>query len=467
MEGTATGLLIAPFGQDKQGSPNQPNPTQQKVLDWVYEACQERPETAGTPVLYLQGGVGSGKTRAIIAPVVQLLNEFPGLRALWGRQDFNDLRLSAMETFFEVVPPELILNKNVQEHRYVIASQPDGTAQIFFRELKDLGGLGSQEFAVIVITEVHEVTYNTYLTLKMRCRQANMPTMILMEGNPPNSDHWLHAVTDPDHKDYDPDITFWKVSSEENRPNLPTSYWNSLEKMPPSWRKKYVDGEFGFTPDGEPYYEGYVERVHSQPVAYRKDLPLQCGWDFGFTRPAFVVTQYERPYWKILYEVLGSNMTIAKFTDTVFFPEMARRFPGATAIHYGDPACKQQGDKAEQTTYQILLNKGILIHCKPSEYRLRKEIIDKQINTMTAGMPHLLVHPQCRIINDAFLGGYHYPSYNPDRQHTDKYEVPFHDNFYSHLMNALEYVAIHIFSPLDRPPGPLNRNRGPKALSNI
>lgn len=393
--------------------------------------------------------MGSGKTRAILAPTIQILNEFPGLRALWGRQDFNDLRLSAMETFFEVVPQELIVEKNVQEHRYKIASfDPEKPSQLFFRELKDRSGLGSQEFALVIITEVHEVTEDSFRTLKMRCRQANMPIMIMMEGNPPNIDHWLYRLTDPRGKDYDPDITLIKVSSEENRKNLPTGYWNSLEQMPPSWRKKYLDGDFGFSPDGIPYYEGYVESLHKRNVEWNPDYPLHCGWDFGFKHPAFVATQYIAPYWRILMEILGSNMTIDRFVDSVVTPKLSERFPGATALHFGDPACIQRSDKSEQTTYQIMLSKGILLHCKPSEYRLRKEVIEKQINNISGGIPHLLVDSSCRIINDGFLGGYHYPAYDGARQFTDRYDTPFHDDFYSHLMNALEYISIHIFSPI-------------------
>jgi len=445
---TQQDLLIAPYGKTKDNEPNQPNPTQTRVLDWIYDVCQGQKVASGIPVLYLQGGARSGKTRGILAGVIQLLLEIDKLRALWGRQDFNDLRLSSMELFFEVMPTEVIVDKNVQEHRFVIGQPNGGNSQIFFRELKDLGGLGSQEYGLIVVTECHEISENAFRTLKIRCSQANMPSMILMEGNPPNSDHWLYRFTNPKDPDFDPDITFWRVSAYENWNNLSLAYKNSLESMPPSWKKKFIEGEFGFIPDGRAYYEGYLESIHKRSLSYTQGFPLHCGWDFGYNHPAFIVTQYVPPHWNILWEIMGNNMSINTFADSIVLPLLSQKFPDATSIHYGDPACNQRNDKSEQTTFQILLSKGILIHSKPSEYRLRKEIIDRLLNSLTKGVPHLLVNTQCEILNDGFLGGYHYPMYDGQKQFVDKYSRPFHDDYYSHICNSLEYIAVHLFNPV-------------------
>jgi hypothetical protein len=164
---------------------------------------------------------------------------------------------------------------------------------------------------------------------------------------------------------------------------------------------------------------------------------------------------------------MGSYVTIDKFVDNHVFPELNKRFPGATAIHYGDPACTQVSDKSEQTTYQILLSKGILIHSKPSEYRLRKEIIEKKINTIQNGLPLLIVNPQCKTINDGFMGGYHYPDYDPSKSFTDKCELPFHDDFYSHLLNSLEYIAVHVFSPIAKKQERFVQRHKPVSADNI
>jgi len=108
-------ITLDPYGDVGNEEASLPNPTQAKTLTWWdKKRFEKRKEGTGIPVLYLQGGVGCGKTRAFAAVVFEALLEIPGIRLLWCRNDFNDLRLSAMETFIQCLPPELIQSKNVQ-----------------------------------------------------------------------------------------------------------------------------------------------------------------------------------------------------------------------------------------------------------------------------------------------------------------------------------------------------------------
>ena len=113
-------IMLAPF-DIKDGQINTANLIQQRVLDWV-DKVRSMPldQQDHIPVLYIQGGVGCGKTRAFMAVVMELLTEVPGLNLLWGRQDFKDLKLSIMNKFFELMPAELIANKNETYHWYDI-----------------------------------------------------------------------------------------------------------------------------------------------------------------------------------------------------------------------------------------------------------------------------------------------------------------------------------------------------------
>jgi hypothetical protein len=148
--------LFAPYGVDIHGNPYPPNPTQQRVLNWVdKQRASFNPNKI--PVLYLQGGVGSGKSRGILAPVCEMLFETPLLRVFWGRQDFKDIKLSIMDKFFEVIPPECIVGKSSQYNWYDVRTEdPKRPSRIYFGGLKDLSGLGSQEFGVIAVTVAHE-----------------------------------------------------------------------------------------------------------------------------------------------------------------------------------------------------------------------------------------------------------------------------------------------------------------------
>src|SRR5665213_250760 len=307
--GTVLDVEIAPYGRDNNNVPYGPNPTQQKILEWV-DKVRGTPMTdqEHIPVLLLQGGVGSGKTRGLEAPVCEMLLECPGMRVFWGRQDFFDLKLTAMDLFFQIMPPELIAKKSEQYHWYDIKTVhakdkkfvKEGTSRIFFNGLKDLSGLGSQEFAVVIVTEAHEISEQAYRTLKRRCRQAKFPVMILMESEPPNEGHWMSRLTNHEKEEFDPDIEKWELSTYENWDNLPLAYRGSLESMPDAWKRKYLLGKAGFIPKGKPFYDGFKEDRHVGWFDWDPYIPLEVSWDFGFHHPAVSFHQ-TGIHWRILH----------------------------------------------------------------------------------------------------------------------------------------------------------------------
>ncbi len=402
------------------------------------------------PVLYLQGGNGSGKTRAIMAPVIEMLSEIPGIRILWGREDFKDLKLSVMDKFFEVMPLELIAGKNETYHYYDIYTGKGAPSRIYFNGLGDLGGLGSQEFAVIVITEAHETAEEMYRVIKRRCRQAGMPCMILIESEPPNETHWLADLTDPTNERYDKDIEKFEVSTYENWDNLPTAYRGSLESMPDAAKRKYILGKTGFSVTGKPYYQGFNFKTHTGQFEHIPGRELLVGWDFGFHFPAVLITQMDlKDRWIWLREIMGRDVTIDRFAEAVI-EKLNTYYAGCRIIHMGDPAAWQVNDKSELTSWQILKSKGITLMTRQSSYRQRKEIIEGKMNRLNAGKPALLIDDRhCKICVDAFLGGYHYPVRRETQQFEGRFELPFKDGFYEHLMNAGEYIAVNTFSAVE------------------
>jgi len=459
MAPVADRVLIAPYGIKPNGEAFGPNATQQRTLDFVDLVRRGiNPKTHlpftdkdGIPVLYLQGGVGCGKSRAVLAPVIETLLEIAKLRILWGRSDFKDIKLSIMDKFFEIMPPELVLAKSEQYHWYDIAQNNGGRSRIYFNGLKDLSGLSSQEFGIIVVTEVYEITEQAYRTLKRRARQENVINIILMEGEAPNEGHWLDNLTNPDHQDYDPDITQWKISTYENWANLPTAYKASLETMPESWKKKYLEGEYGFIPDGDAFYQGFIEALHKRETATIVGKELLLGWDYGFRHPACGIGQLDsKGRFRCMREIIGTNITIDAFADVVK-QYLNVHFSGIAALSYGDPAGTQKNDKSEQTSEEILRSKGFNVMSCTSTYRDRKEIVEGKLATLIDGVPALTVDPACRITVDGFLGGYHYPMIKQGQQYTAvKTEQPYKDGWYEHIMNGWEYIFVNIFKPVKR-----------------
>lgn len=445
-------LMIAPYGKDREGNAHHPNPSQQKVLDWI-DRIRTTPQSDKDhiPVLYLQGGVGCGKSRGVLAPIIEMLLEIPGLRVLWGRNDFKDLKLSIMDKFFEVLPAELIIAKSEQYHWYDITQGENPPGRIYFNGLKDIGGLGSQEFGIIAVTEALEMTEQIYRALKRRCRQENVVNAILMESEPPNEDHWLAKVTDPKCEEYDSDIEKWEISTYENWENLPVAYRGSLETMPEAWKKKYLYGHFGFKPDGKPYYQGFKEQLHTGEFEWNPERELICGWDWGYHHPCCLITQIDlQDRWIWLRQIYGSDITIDKFAEVVK-EQLNLYYPNANVRHYGGPDVVNVSDKSEQTSWEILNAKGIKVGYRKSEYRERKEIIEQKLALLIGIKPALLVDRRyCKIAVDGFLGGYHYPIYKDGLPFSDKHELPFKDGYYEHVMNAGEYIAVNLFSPIKR-----------------
>lgn len=390
-----------------------------------------------------------------MAAQMELQIDIPGLRTLWGRNDFKDLKLSVMDKWFEVFPEELICERNSQYHYYHVRQPGKKESRITFMGLKDLGGLGSQEFGLIIVTEAHETSLQAYRTLKRRCRQRGVPCMILMESEAPNSSHWLNDLTNPENSDYDKDVEVWELSTYENWANLPEAYRGSLESMPEAAKRKYILGKSGFSVAGKPFYNGYNHSVHAGRFKHIPRKPIDVGWDFGFHFPAVVITQDDdKDRWVWLRERLGRDTTIKKFGSEIV-TMLADEFPDCDQRHYGDPAGNQVSDKSEKaddTSIKILRDLGIYVQTKPSTYRARKEIMERKLCTYNDGRPQVLIDTEgCPIACDGFMGGYRYPTKREATEYSDgQLEVPFRDGFYEHVMNAGEYIMVNRFKAVER-----------------
>jgi len=410
--------------------------------------------------LYI-GAWRAGKTYAGCIEVFKQCLAYPGCTGVIFRKDYVDLRDTTIKTLLdEVIPEDFVKEHHRTEHRIMLRNG----STILYRHLKNGKKLGSLNLSWFFIDEAEEIEETMFEYLKGRLSSTLSDRRCgWLVSNPPNEDHWIYRVFELENN---PGHATFHASTYENKEHLPPDYIESLEHLPPSWRKKYLEGQYGFTPDGKPYYEGYIEMVHKRKCSWNPQLPIDCGWDPGYHHQAFVVTQIDGPYWKILRELMGTDITTERFAELQVVPFLNENFPNANIRYFGDPAFHQVNDKSEQTSHQILQQKKIFIHTKVSEYRLRKEIIESKINTLQSGLPLIVVDPSCRIINDGFLGGYHYPVKKEGQQSTYKFDIPFKDGFYEHPMNALEYVAVNRFSPL-KSTGQRGEKKKPGSMDNM
>ena len=252
---------------------------------------------------------------------------------------------------------------------------------------------------------------------------------------------------------------FFSRLRESGKIRVNTLHWRQHPKKDEAWYEKQKESrterdiaqeiDINYTiSSGTPFYGGYREDLHTSTFSFNPFRELLVGWDFGYIHPAVVVTQLDdKDRWIILRESMGHNTTIHHFADHII-SMLNTEYPRCRFLHFGDPACVQVNDKSEFTSYQILLTKGVQIIYRQSEYRQRKEIIEHRLHTLHDGKPALLVDKNCVIIREGFKGGYRYPELKDGQQFVKKFEFPFRDGYYEHLMNAMEYIAVNIFSPV-------------------
>lgn len=436
-------VVLAPYGMDAEYRPYPPHPTQQKIRDWVRVVREGRQLSAGIPVLYLQHGVDAGGTRGTLTPVLECLLEYPGIRVLIGRKDFNDLRLSILKTFLEIVPHVVIAEHNEQEHRYVLDGA-SGQGTVFFRELKDVKGLGSQEFAIITVHEAHEIDLFAYRTLKQRCRQSGYPNFVLMEGNPPSEGHWLSRIANPKDADYDPDITVLTLSSYENWNFMAPAYRTSLESMPPAWKRRYLLGETAALPEGTPVYPTFVETVHVHETTIAQDRPIIRGWDWGYRRAACVWAQQEDSGRLLIHrEWMALETPEEQFIDGVI-TRTNLWFGARPCRDFGDPSARNR-DPHGVATLQRLSAKGIQLGFRQTTYAQRIPLINRKLSELIGGVPAVTINPGCHVLIEGLAGGYHYPTLKDGAELTAKREVPAQDPWFNHLANSFEYVMVNLY----------------------
>ena len=404
----ALSLEVSAYGSEPfTKRPYPPHPTQAKVLEWVDSVREGRWTGQGIPTLFIQHGVNAGGTRCMLAPVLEYLVSQPGLRALIARRDFNDLRLSVMQTFIDVVPEDLIVNRNQQEHWFDIAAK-GGLSRVFFRELKDVSGLGSQEFAVILVCEAAEISEMAFRTLQRRCRQGQLPAFLLLEGNPPGYGHWLEAACDPKSPRYIPEITRLKLPSTENWQFMAPHYRESLNLMPAEWQRRFILAETGALPSGTPVYPSFAPSVHVRPTTLIPDRPILRGWDFGYRRPAALFCQSTDDGQLIIHrEWMPFELPEDEFIQGVIY-RTNLWFGEHVCVDYGDPAAKQR-DPQGIATLQRLQQHGIRLIYRQTTYAHRIPLVNQRFSKIVRGEPAVIVDPQCDVLIQGLAGGYHFP----------------------------------------------------------
>jgi hypothetical protein len=299
--------------------------------------------------------------------------------------------------------------------------------------------------------------------------------MVLMDTNPPDTDHWWHAL---DTKDTSTPFGRQMLQSMEESENelravgllapgqrlfeffnQPGAYEHGAENLQnvipgyyarakagktQNWITVYVDGKYGFVQDGKPVFPEYRQQVHCREFNLIPGLPIAVGLDFGMT-PAAVFAQYTpEGQWRIHSEIIGEGMNIFKFAAAIK-AQCAQLYTGYRITKLtGDPAGnnRNSADKESRTNFQILAS--LKVHAQPAPggnvIPTRLAAVQYPLSRMINGEPGIIVHPQCRFLNKGLAGGYRYKrvKVTGDERYKDEPDK----NVYSHVADALQYLLL-------------------------
>lgn len=420
-----------------------------------HNACYNRAYDA---VAYI-GAFGSGKSIAMSQQFADMAATYPGTRYLLVRKRFTDLRETTLATFFETVDPRLY-TYNKSEHK---ATFPNGS-YILFGGLDKMRKVGSLEMDAVGVDEAYEITYDEFKMLKARAnRHKGCPPeigKIILTSNPCdvgkniNSDAWMYVyfVAEPKAQPEKYKGRFYVQANSLENPYLSPDYVpNLMRDYPASWARRFIHGEWGTVPKGDPVFNNFKRDFRGGPwhvdpkLQVIKGLPVYRAWDFGWHHPAVVWFQLDPDGRVLVHDVMmGTNEYLRQFAPRVVAHSQSELFAGQiwAPEEFADHAGHQHKDSAEKTSVEILEAPvkdggfGLRVSTKPAHVSEGLENIQKAMNAVVKDAPGIVFHPRCEVLIGGAEGGY--CRIRPTDGNA-MLVTPYKDGFYEHPWDALRY----------------------------
>ena len=435
-----------------------------------YQASRTMTEfhTAMNFVRALMGPIGSGKS---VACCIEMLKksfeqepDAQGIRKTrWVvvRNTYRELIDTTIQTFFDWYPEHLGVFKKM-DLKFITEQQlPDGTVahiEFLFRALDkpdDIKKLLSLEVTGGWINEAREIPKQIMDMLIGRLGRyprkidgRGGPTWhgLIMDTNPPDSDHWWYKLFEVEHPD---SYALFKQPSglspeAENIENLPDGYYDNMQAgKDKEWINVYVHGQYGFVQDGKPVFPEYKDDVHS--TSDKIDLPsdaiIYIGIDFGLTPAATFGYLTSGHRWIIFDELVTEDMGAVNFGQ-LLSQKIHREYPNHKFEIYADPAGDQRAQTDETTPFMVLAAQGIsAVPTYTNDFIVRREAVAAPLSRMDfAGNPGFLIGPKAIMCRKALAGGYKYKRMAVTGQ--ERYMDKPDKGRYSHVADSLQYLMV-------------------------
>ncbi len=388
-------------------------------------------------VIVLVGGLGSGKSFSVVKEIEQSAMQWPKMPIGVYRKTMPALRDSTLHEFKSHSNPDLGEFK-AREDKYLYVND----SFVNFRGLDDPTKAKSTNYALIVMEEAEEFSYEDFERLNERIRAPGQwPHRIILVLNPVDEDHWIYKqfVTNKAVWEKAGGLLVLHFSSYDNIKNLPPGYIEQASAgKTPEEIDRYIHGMWGTVVRGAPVYASILNpNLHLRTADRYPGQTLLRGWDFGFNHPA-VSFRLVDPLGRmnIAWCMKGEKIDLPEFVPRVV-SETSRVFGNQVQVRdFGDPRGHDSGQNGKGSCFDVLSEFGIsAVGERGSRNYVEEGIrqVKKEFSTLIEGVPMLTIDPKCPFLRPAYFGRYV----------RDDDGSPKKDGYWEHPADADRYISHH------------------------
>jgi hypothetical protein len=300
---------------------------------------------------------------------------------------------------------------------------------------------------------------------------------VIMDFNHPSADHWVKeffavksmSIPDPDtglprtysldlfrqppaafRREVEGRIVYDVNPAAENLENLSGGvnyYARQVAAYQMAGKLDDLDGLYCMldvaSMDGRPVWPMFKPEIHvaSWNVEPVKTVPVVVGFDTSGIHPAAVVGQFWEGKWRVTDEIDGDQEGLESFLNAGLLPLLRARYKDSPVVVSVDPANARDGFTGV-TPANHLEEAGLKVHIPfTNRPETRVAAVATRLNRLQGSF---LISPVCKRLIAALRGGYRYAKRrlrgSIDVLYSDKPEK----NEYSHLADALQYLALFI-----------------------
>lgn len=393
------------------------------------------------------GARGGGKTWCSVRKAIGGAVRYPGIRILFLRREYEDLRSTVIDPILNIVPQELAdYNGGLYILRFLNGST------IKFGNMPGYGAAvqgkyQGQEYDWIFMEEATQFTEQEFRGIGACMRGVNgIPKRFYLTCNPGGiGHHWVKRlfVEGRFQDDEDPDdYTFIKATVDDNLDLMESDpdYVKMLNSLPPDIRAAHRFGDWDAL--GGSYFPEFSRSMHTcKPFKIPKEWALYRCFDYGLDMFAclWVAVDFNGRCW-VYREYAETDLPVSAAAEA-----MHAVTPDDERIQFtiAPPDMWNRRNDTGRNAAEIFLQSGVGI-VKASSSRVQGWLTLKELlRPMEDGKPGIIIFDCCKGLID-FLPALQHDRVNPTDCDKNPHEI-------THLPDALRYFAVMRKNPATAP----------------